>query len=161
MNLKNKLQSVLTGSVALLLLVALAGCRNLDKPGAASFASVNISGKTPQQIHEATIKVFQADGFAGGSVTQVEMRFQREGTRGETVAYGGLSDTYYGNYVAVRVKATLVDLGSGTYRLQCQAYVVRDAGNSVFEDATPLPPRKGKPYQKLLDKVAEELKFKS
>jgi hypothetical protein len=158
MNQTSLLRTLGCGLAALLALAALTGCRNLNKAGAASFASVNISGRTPQQIHEATIKVFQAEGFAGGSFSQTEMRFQREGTRGETIAYGGLTDTYYGNYVALRVKATLVDLGSGTYRLQCQAYVVRDANSGFMEDSTPLPNRKGRAYQKLLDKVAEQLK---
>lgn len=156
MNAKPFLPTLLVGGCALLL--ALTGCRNLDKPVSASFASVNISGKTPQQIHETTIKVFQAEGYAGGSFSQTELRFQREGTRGETMAYGGLGDSYYGNSVAIRVKATLVDLGAGTYRLQCQAYMVRDASDSFFEESNALPARKGRPYQKLLDKVAEQLK---
>ena len=42
--------------------------------------------------------------------------------------------------------------------LQCQAYVVKDAGDSFFEDEQKLANVRRGPYQSLLNKVANQLK---
>lgn len=93
-----------------------------------------------------------------GSLAPSSMLFQKEASRGQSLAYGGVVDTYYGSSTAVRVRASLVDMGVGTYRLQCQAYMVRKAGDSFFEDETPILNIRSRPYQNLLDKVAKKLK---
>ena len=105
-----------------------------------------------------TAGVFQEDGYRARAVTPDNMIFEKEGSRGQSLAYGGVVDTHYGAVTIVRVKAQVVDLGAGGNRLQCQAYMVRDAGDSFFEDASPLANFRSGPYQKLLDKVAERLK---
>jgi hypothetical protein len=58
----------------------------------------------------------------------------------------------------VRVRAQLVDLGTGSSRLQCQAYMVRNASDSFFEDESALLNIRSVPYQSLLNKVAARLK---
>jgi hypothetical protein len=133
------------------------GCRTSD-PASASFASVNISGKSPQEICQTTAAVFQENGYQVGSLTPSNMVFQKEASQGQSLAYGGVVDTHYGSKTAVRVKALVVDLGAGTYRLQCKAYMVRNAGESIFEDESPLMNFRSGPYQTLLDKVAQRLK---
>ena len=133
------------------------GCRTGD-PASASFASVSISGKSPQEICQTTAVVFQEDGYQAGPLTPSSMVFQKEASHGQSLAYGGIADTHYGSQTAVRVKASLVDLGAGTYRLQCKAYMVRNAGESIFEDESPLMNFRSGPYQALLDKVAQRLK---
>jgi hypothetical protein len=85
------------------------------------------------------------------------MVFEKEGTRGQSLAYGGVADTYYGSTTVVRVRAQLVDLGAGSTRLQCKAYMVRDANDSFFEDESGLLNIRSGPYQNLLDKVAKRL----
>ncbi len=84
--------------------------------------------------------------------------FQKEASRGASLAYGGVVDTYYGSTTVVRVKAQVVDLGSGSYRLQCKAYMVRRADDSFFEDESPLLNVRSGPYQKLLNEVAQRLR---
>jgi len=49
-------------------------------------------------------------------------------------------------------------LSDGSYRLQCKAYMVSDAGDPVFEDEVPLAHIRSGPYQLLLDQVEEQLK---
>ena len=44
--------------------IVLIGCKSLDKPDSASFASVRIPGHTAEQIRAATVVVFQQDGYA-------------------------------------------------------------------------------------------------
>jgi hypothetical protein len=133
------------------------GCRTGD-PSSSSFASVKISGKSSQEICQTTAAVFQEDGYQVGPLTPSSMVFQKEASRGQSLAYGGVVDTHYGSQTAVRVKASVVDLGAGTYRLQCKAYMVRNANESIFEDESPLMNFRSGPYQALLDKVAQRLK---
>jgi hypothetical protein len=131
---------------------------HLGKPEGASFASVVITGKTQDEICKTTGAVFQEDGYQVGALTPANMVFQKEGTRGQSLAYGGVVDTYYGGSTAVRVRAQLVDLGASGYRLQCKAFMVRNANDSFFEDESALLNIRSGPYQSLLDKVAKRLK---
>lgn len=133
------------------------GCRT-GQPDSASFASVQIKGKTAEEICKTTGEVFQEDGYMVGSLNPSAMVFQKEGSRGQSLAYGGVVDTYYGSSTAVRVRAQLVDMGMGTYRLQCKAYMVRNANDSFFEDESAVLNIRARPYQNLLDKVANRLK---
>jgi hypothetical protein len=144
-------------SLVLLCIAMETGCRT-GEPESASFASVQIKGKTPEEICQTTAAVFQEDGYKVGSLNPSQMVFQKEASRGQSLAYGGIADTYYGSTTAVRVRAQLVDLGMGTYRLQCKAYMVRDASDSFFEDESALLNIRSRPYQNLLDKVAKRLK---
>lgn len=146
-------------TVALLALGMLfaTGC-GIGKPAGASFASVVIKDRTPEEICQATSAVFQEDGFKTGVLLPSNMVFQKEGTRGQSLAYGGVVDTTYGSVTMVRVKASIVDLGAKGQRLQCQAYMVRNAGESVFEDETRLLNIHGGKYQGLLNQVAKRLK---
>jgi hypothetical protein len=153
------LTSKTVAAVALMFLSALlvAGC-GTGKPAGASFASVVIPGKTPEEICKTTGSVFQADGYKIMTLTPSSMVFMKEATRGQSMAYNGVVNTSYGAVTMVRVKAELVDLGNGSQRLQCQAAMVRNAGDSFFEDESRLINLRSRPYQNLLDKVAKQLK---
>ena len=139
-----------------LLALAGAGC-GATKPGSASFASVTIRGHTPEEILKTTVQVFQEDGYAAGNMGN-QVVFQKEGSRMTNLAYEGLVGTHEGAQTLVRVKMDLVNLGADAYRLQCQAYVVKDAGDSFFEEEQRLANIRSRPYQALLDKVAKQLK---
>jgi len=72
-----------------------------------------------------------------------------------------MNEIAYGNWLGdipvwVRVKGSVVPLGEMTYRLQCQAYMVRDRGTGAEEEVALSHLHKGS-YQKLLDKVAQRL----
>ena len=110
------------------------------------------------EICKTTAAVFQEDGYQVSALTAANMVFQKQGSHGQSLAYGGVVDTYYGGTTVVRVRAQLVDLGAKGYRLQCQAYMVRNAEDSFFEDESRLTNIRRMPYQSLLDKVAERLK---
>lgn len=145
------------GLVAILAALAGAGC-GATKPSGASFASVTIKGHTPEEIARVTAQVFQEDGYIGGSMPGHPMVFQKEGSRMTDIAYGGVADSYYGEKTAIRVKVDLVSLGGDTHRLQCQAFVVRDAGQGFFEEEQKLANIRSGPYQSLLNKVVKQLK---
>lgn len=142
-------------AVALLALAG-AGCGS-TKPASASFASVTIHGHPAEEIGKVTTQVFQEAGYAGGTMGN-QIVFQKEGSRMTNLAYEGVAGTHEGAQTLVRVKMDLVHLGSGAYRLQCQAYVVRGAGDSFFEQEQRLANVRSGPYQSLLNKVAKQLK---
>ena len=149
-----------TRSAALIcgcLALAGAGCGS-TKPESASFASVVIRGAEPNDIQKATIEVFKEDGYAAGSMGD-QLVFQKEGSRMTGLAYQGLIDTSYGAKTLVRVKTELVHLSDGACRLQCQAYIVKDAGGDpFFSEEQRLANIRSGPYQSLLNKVAKRFK---
>jgi hypothetical protein len=142
----------------LFLVLALAGCRSLSGPGSASFASVNINHHSVEEIGAATAQVFREDGYAGGASGPLQMVFQKEASRLTTISRDGLVAAQAGARTLERVRTELVDLGGGSFRLQCQAYMVTGAGDSFFEDEVPLAHARSRPYQSLLKKVAKKLK---
>ncbi len=142
-------------ALALLAVFAFTGCHT---PASASFASVDIKGKTPAQIREATAMVLQKDDYRCAMMGESDMIFQKEGSRGQSLAYNGLVSTYYGGTTLTRFRLQMVDLGAGEYRLQGQAYIVRNAGDSFFEEEQRLANMRRGPYQRLLNDVENQLK---
>ena len=156
MSTSRHLSAVALGG-CLCLALAAAGC-SLFKPGSASFASVKIAHHSPEEIVKATSQVFVADGYRVTGIRGSQMIFDKEGSRMNNIAYGGVVDTHYGAQTIVRVRAEVVALGTDSYRLQCQAYMVRDAGQGFYEDEVRLVNARSRPYQSLLNQVADEFK---
>ena len=128
------------------------------KPGSASFASVTIHNRSLPEVQQATLLVFREDGYAGAPIGVDGMIFEKEGSRLNDIAYNGVVGTHYGQRSAIRVKSQIVDLGGNSWRLQCQAFTVRDAGDSFFAEEIPMTNIRSGPYQVLLNKVASRLK---
>ena len=133
------------------------GCSSLGKPASASFASVTITGTDARQIQDATVAVFQENGYRGYASSQ-GLVFEKEGTRANTISREGLVGAHYGAVTIVRVRAELVELKPGFVRLQCQAYMVSGAGDAFMENEARLANYRSGPYQDLLDEVAKRLK---
>jgi hypothetical protein len=136
--------------------LALLGCKSLNEPLSASFASVQITNHTPLEIRAATLAVFQQEGFAPAKAELPEMVFERQGSKWDNIAYGNWVDA---NEVWSRAKVSVVPLSGGVVRLQCEAFQVRDKGDKVFENEVRLRNSRSKPYQALLDKVLDRLRL--
>jgi len=134
--------------------IALMGCKSLDKPASAGFASVQIQGHTAEQIRAATVVVFQQDGYTAVDAPRTEMVFEKEGSRWDRIAYGSWVDEAS---VWLRVRVSMVPISADTFRLQCQAYKVRDKGDALSEHQVRIMNNHSKPYQALLDKVLGQL----
>lgn len=147
------------GFLTLLLTGALAGsgCRSLTHPVSARFASVVIKGRTAQQIRDTAVEVFAADGYQT-AVSGQTMIFQKQGTVANTVAHDGLIAAQGGAATLVRVRAGVVDLGGGAHRLECEAFMVKGAGDRFFEEEHRVSNLRRLPYQNLLNQVAHRLK---
>ena len=151
--------SLFAAMISLGLLLAGVGCGSLGGPASASFASVTIQNRSLEEIVGATTKVFGAEGYTGGMSGPGKMVFQKVASRATTMSREGLVATHYGARTVDRVRVEIDSLGGGTsYRLQCQAYVVRNAGDSMLEDEVRLTNLRGAPYQSLLNKVKKQLK---
>jgi hypothetical protein len=133
------------------------GCSSLSKPASASFASVIISGKSAQQITDATMSVFREHGYQGYA-SQQGLVFEKEGSKLNSISRDGLVGTHYGAVTIIRVRAELVDMHNESLRLQCQASMVSGAGDAFFENESRLANFRSGPYQDLLDEVAKRLK---
>ena len=141
-----------------LLLAGLTGCSSLGQPNSASFASVVVTNTTVADIRAATIQVFQAAEYQNvpGPDTH-ELVFDREATKGESIAYGGIVGTHYGQTTLNRVRAKIVERGPGAFRVSCQAYIVTDVGPTGAGHEIKLASIRSGPYQRLLDEVAGRL----
>ena len=153
--MKSTLQSLATGIFVAAAGFALVGCKSPSKPTAASFASVRIQGHTAEQIRAASVVVFQQEGYTALDGKRFELVFEKEGSRWDQIAYGNWVNEAP---VWLRVRVIMVPLSADTFRLQCQAYKVRNKGDPLAEDQVRIGDSHRKPYQALLDAVLAQLK---
>jgi len=159
MNAFFKTFTQLTCGTALLLAAIIfgGGCSSMDKPASASFASVVIINQTPDQIRQAVFAVFQDNGYQTIPQSDETMVFQREATRGETIDYAGFAGAQQGERVVMRVRVNVRPKNPGAYWVECKAYAVCNPDQPVFENTTALFNFQSKPYQKLMDQVAQKV----
>lgn len=154
------LKSPALGTLVLVVLMLCAGglvvsgCKSAEKQPVPGFAAVELTGNTPGQISEMAQEVFAEQGYQVARSGVTSLVFEKKGT--------GMNNAAYGNWLGdapvwVRVKAQIGSVAGRTFRLECQAYMVRDRG-AATEEEIKLGSMRRKPYQKLLDEVAARLK---
>lgn len=126
-------------------------------PGSASFASVVIPDRSVAEIQAAAQQVFTEAGYYGGASSSGQMVFEREATRGTTVARQGFFAAQGGARTVERVRVDIVGIGAGSHRLHCQGYMVSNAGDTFFEDEQRLANVRNVSYQGLLNAIAKRL----
>jgi hypothetical protein len=136
------------------LALCLIGCQS-PSGGKRRFASVTISNHSAANVVRTTVEVFRADGYHDLVATPEDMVFEKTGTAWNNVAYGGWTDS---KPVTVRVRAGVEPQPNGDQRLWCEAYMVGDAGDALFEEQHKLTTVRRGPYQALLNQVADRLK---
>lgn len=135
-----------------------AGCKSSSEPASARFASVVIHGNTPGQIGTTVLQTFVAHGYIAASAEPSNLVFEKKAK--------GLSNITYGNWgddtpLYVRVKLRIVPVGEEeTFRIECQAYMVRDRGSSTEEEIR-FSNLRSHPFQEMLDEVATRLRPKN
>jgi hypothetical protein len=144
------------GILCILAAFFLSGCSSMDKPASASFAAVVIANQSVEKIQQATISVFQDNGYQTVIQADGSLAFEREATRREQIDYAGFAGAHEGEKVIMRVRMKIEPKGPNAYWLSCKAYAVCNPGQGVFENSTTLFDWQGTPYQKLLDQAAEK-----
>lgn len=137
--------------------IFVSGCKSLDQPASASFAWVTIANQTPDQIRQATDKVFANAGYESVKLPDGTQVYEREATKRERIAYAGFAGAQEGEHTIARVRMGLKPQGTA-YLLDCKAYVITSPGDFVNEKSHALFGFQSKPYQKLLNDVRDNLK---
>ena len=135
-------------------LTGLLGCQSAKAPGSMSHASVQIQGHTLVEIQQTTTAVFREEGYGLAVTTPEEMVFERPGSRRDAAKWGGWS----GAGVTMRVKVALSESLNGGHLLQADAYAVQNSDDPFFQSESRNILLSRRPYQKLLDEVADRLK---
>ncbi len=143
---QRRLGSVLFAACALLSLTA---CRS---PGG-GHASVIISGQSLDNIRATATAVFNSAGYSLATSTPDEMTFQKLGSLGDGILYGG----WEAKGVMSRVRVRFAPYADKDYQLVATAYTVRDAGDSVFEEENRKLVLSRGSYQKLLDEIKKRV----
>jgi len=144
--------------LALLAVVLLSGCSSLDKPASASFASVTIYNQTNEKIQQATVSVFENNGYQTVRMPDGVVVFEKEATKGEQIAYAGFAGAEEGVPTIVRMRMNIEPQGPHASLLSCKAYAITNPGDFVNQQIFPIFDFKSKPYQQLLDNVRDNLK---
>jgi hypothetical protein len=122
------------------------------------FASVTIKDRTKDEIVVTTAKVFTAEGYRSGRSASGQMVFDKEASRGTSMARDGIAATQSGARTIHRVRVDVIPLDDGGHRLQCKAYMLTGGSDPFFQDEVPLANIRKKPYQSLLKKIQKQLK---
>jgi len=146
------------GTLLLLAAFFSAGCKSLDKPASASFASVVIYNQTPEKIRLAADTVFANNGYESIRHPDGTQDYEKEATRGEQIAYAGFVGAHEGERTIVRVRMSIQPQGANAFLLSCKAFVVTNPGDFVSEQSFPLYGWKSGPYQDLLNNIRDNLK---
>lgn len=146
----------LAAGLAVLALAVCTGCSSTGDKTVGSHAGVTLRGHNVTDVVLTTRDVFEANGFALKHAETDRMVFERPGTKSDRFKYGSFGSPD----VIIRAKVDLEQLGPDTFFLRCDAFSVRDAGDSVLEDETRLILGGGRQYQKILDEVKSRLDSK-
>ena len=152
MRAKSALSSLVVFTI---LLAGLTGCQSPSSKDKRGFTSVVIPKRSPEEVVRTTVAVFRDDGYRDVLATPEDMIFEKTGTGWNQAAYGGWTDA---KPVTVRVRAGVESQPDGSQRLWCDAFMVGDAGHSLFEEEHRLTAVRRGPYKDLLEKVAAKLK---
>ncbi len=138
-------------SVALLL----AGCESSRAPGSSSLAAVLIQRSSVSAIHEATLKVFEKNGYTLVRDSETAPVFEHEGTKRDKRLYGN-----WGGDVWVRAEIKIQPYGAA-HLLRCDAFAVRNHGDRLSEDSQKLSSISAGPYKDLLLEIQRQCAARS
>ncbi|MEI6425319.1 MAG: acyl-CoA dehydrogenase family protein [Lentisphaerota bacterium] len=103
------------------------------------------------------MQVFGAEGYFGGQSGPSQLVFEKRASAATTISQEGLLNTTSGAITVNRVRAEVVPVLDGSLRLQCKGFVVRNAGDSFFEDEVAMGKGRSVPYQLMLNQVKKQL----
>jgi len=147
-----------TGLFLVLAACFVSGCKSLDKPASAGFASVLIYNQSPEKIRQAADRVFANANYQSIQNPDGTQVYEKEATKGEQIAYAGFVGAHEGTRTIVRVRMGLEPQGVNAFLLSCKAFVVTSPGDFVSEQTYPLYGWQSGPYQDLLNAVRDNLK---
>ncbi|PWU13263.1 MAG: hypothetical protein C5B50_19690 [Verrucomicrobia bacterium] len=132
------------------------GCKSTHS-ASSSFAAVEIRGNTPGQIHDVATAVFLEDGYKLVKPGLTSFVFEKPASKLSNFTHGSWAGD---EPLSVRVKVSIVPLGEADSRLECDAFMVRDAGGGLLEEESHISRFHAGPYRRLLEQVAARMNGK-
>lgn len=139
-----------------LVLGLVSGCRSdRDLSAPDDYASVWIRGHTADEIRQAAITAFKAEGFhRPDSSAGDDLVFEKQGSEMDTFKYGGWMGGLWW-----RVKVSIESMDDHTLALRCEAFAVTDHDDNLVEQENKLSSAKRKYFQKILQNARDSLAF--
>ena len=127
------------------------GCRTTDPniPKTDSLAALIIYGADNQDIRKASREVFLEQQFLQTITNATLMTFEKRGSTMDDIAYG----SFLNNESWIRAKLTIEPMDEERHLLECRVFMVRNHGESFFEEEKKLSRFKRGQYQDLLDEI--------
>jgi hypothetical protein len=140
--------------VAPALFALFAGCQTFNSPPANNLASITITNRAMPQITSAIQAVFAEHYFQGGQTGPNEFTYERPGSRASNLAYGSYM---FDEKVTMRVTVTVQPVYGGKFLLGCNAALVEDASDPMFQDSHQIRLLRKWPYEQLLKDIRTQL----
>jgi hypothetical protein len=131
----------------------LAGCKSPEAANSGSMAAVEISGHSGVAVREMARAVMRANNYAEAAVQDFDMVFERPASKRDTAAFGSLAH----GAVWERVKMRIRQRPSGPIMLACDAFIVENKGEGMFETERRLAVMRQARYQDMLNEVKTRL----
>ena len=141
-------------AVVPLLALGVAGCQSFNSPPENNLASVTIINHTLPQIAGAIQTVFDTHYFQGGQTGPNTFTYQRPGSRMNNLAYGSY---FFDEKVTVRVVVNVQPVDGGRFLLTCNASLIEDEGDPVFQDTHHVRTLRKWPYEQLLNDIKAQV----
>ena len=150
-------RSALIPAALFLVITALGpGCKSKPPPPSKSLAYVEIKGKTALEIARVISAVFKEADYIPARLpanNKMMLMFEQQGNTGDMLMYGDWTS----NKPWYRVKLSIKTLDSETELVECEAFRVKEYGDTRFEEETKLTHSKKGHFQELLDRVKQRL----
>ena len=117
-------------------------------PDDGSLGSVFITNTTRVAITDVAFNVFRDNGFMLKTSDRTDMVFERQGTKWDTLAYGGWFESIW-----IRVRLAISAYEVGVFRLSCKVYRVDGRGDFTIGEEKLVSRRSAEYYQGLLNQV--------
>ena len=159
---KGRYIMMLSGKIQCMLVVlaamTLSGCALLTGKGvlpgrAEGLASINVQGRTLEEVANAIHSVFAADGFQLKKNTPRRKLYERSASRMKDFSYGGLTS----QGMVERAYIDIHDLQYGNFRIECNVFMAEKNGDPFFDSMGKVLKLFGGQYRALLRRVERRL----
>lgn len=144
-------------ALAALLTLATTACQTVDGDSGSGkdLAAVSLQASSLQEVKQATVAVFFKKGYALHFDSAKQLVFSKRGSTGSTILFGGWPGI--DPPIEDRVQLYIEDAGGGNFTLHCDAFVVSDAGQGLFEEKRPVYKTRASSYRKILEEVKKSI----
>jgi len=152
-NLKLKNNFIAAATAGALGLFAI-GCQSFSNVPSGNLASVTITNQTMTAVANATAAVFLTHGFNGGQTGANQFTFTCPGSRSDNLAYGSYM---FDEVVTVKVMVITKQLTTNSIYVGCNAWLIENANDPVFQDDHKVRMLRKWPYEQLLKDIQTHL----